>query len=118
VPNVRLPHEPDGMKSNWQSYCVRLPERCDQRTVMARMLDAGVATRRGIMCAHREPAYPPGTWTCAPSTSACPCGTSSCTRLPQSEAAQDHCILLPLFQQMTDDEQQIVAATLKAAVAP
>ena len=25
--------------------------------VMQAMLDAGVSTRRGIMCSHREPAY-------------------------------------------------------------
>jgi perosamine synthetase len=31
--------------------------------------------------------------------------------LPQSETAQDRCILLPLYPQMTNDEQhQVVAA--------
>jgi dTDP-4-amino-4,6-dideoxygalactose transaminase len=56
---VGLPDEPAWARSNWQSYCVRLPEGCDQRTVMQSLLDAGIATRRGVMCAHREPAYPP-----------------------------------------------------------
>ena len=51
------PLEPDWARSNWQSYCVRLPARCDQRAVMQAMLDAGVSTRRGIMCSHREEAY-------------------------------------------------------------
>ncbi len=50
--------EPKWAPSNWQSYCVRLPDELDQRHVMQAMLDLGVATRRGVMCAHREPAYP------------------------------------------------------------
>jgi perosamine synthetase len=57
VPGLGLPCEPDWARSNWQSYCVRLPESNDQRRVMQHMLDAGVATRRGIMCSHREAAY-------------------------------------------------------------
>jgi len=92
-----LPVEPECARSNWQSYCVRLPERADQRGVMQSMLDAGISTRRGIMCSHREPAYrdfPP---------------TSS---LRHSERAQDHCLLLPLFPGMTRDEQEQVASTL------
>ncbi len=48
---------PTGRDSNWQSYCVRLSAELDQRTVMQHMLDEGIATRRGIMCAHLEPAY-------------------------------------------------------------
>jgi perosamine synthetase len=52
-----LPREPEWAHSNWQSYCVRLPDRVDQKAVMQKMLDRGVATRRGIMCSHREPCY-------------------------------------------------------------
>ena len=65
IPGLTLPHEPDWARSNWQSYCVRLPESVDQKGVMQHMLDAGIATRRGIMCSHREGAYPADTWTCA-----------------------------------------------------
>ena len=49
--------EPAWARSNWQSYCVRLDGDLDQRAVMQHMLDRGIATRRGIMCAHLEPAY-------------------------------------------------------------
>ena len=45
--------EPKWACSNWQSFCVRLPTAYDQRQVMQMMLDAGIAVRRGIMCAHR-----------------------------------------------------------------
>ena len=77
---------------------MRLPEHVDQRAVMQRMLDHGIATRRGIMCAHREPAYAEADLRFA---------------LPESERAQDECILLPLFPQMTEDEQAHVADVLK-----
>lgn len=57
VPHVKAPEEPSWARSNWQSYCVRLPRGSDQRRVMQVMLDKGVATRRGIMCIHREESY-------------------------------------------------------------
>jgi perosamine synthetase len=100
VPGLVLPAEPEWAQSNWQSFCVRLPEHCDQRLVMQQMLEAGVATRRGIMCSHREPVYQEG---------------SSTRRLPHSEAAQDHCAILPLYPQMTREEQERVADALKRA---
>ncbi len=66
IPGLILPTEPEWARSNWQSYCVRLPENTDQRQVMQAMLDEGIATRRGIMCAHLEPAYSAaGSWRCA-----------------------------------------------------
>jgi dTDP-4-amino-4,6-dideoxygalactose transaminase len=101
APAIGLPEEPDYARSNWQSYCVRLPEGRDQRTVMQAMLDAGVATRRGVMCAHREEAY---------------AAAERRFPLPCSEAAQDRCVILPLFPQMAEAEVDSVAAALAAAV--
>ncbi len=102
LPEVRPPAEPYWARSNWQSYCVRLPERADQRTVMQRLQDRGIATRRGIMCIHLEGAYadlPPR------------------FPLPASEEAQKGCILLPLFPQMTAETQAEVVAGLRWALA-
>ena len=108
VPGLKLPTEPEWAKSNWQSYCVRLPNDCDQVQVMQAMLDAGVSTRRGIMCAHREPAYSQEKWTCGIEREACDCKEGSCDRLFESETAQDLSILLPLFHQMTEIDQDYV----------
>ncbi|WP_193195813.1 DegT/DnrJ/EryC1/StrS family aminotransferase [Nostoc sp. MG11] len=113
IPGLKLPTEPDWVKSNWQSYCVRLPEKCDQRQVMQVMLDAGVATRRGIMCAHREPAYQIEAWLCG--SRECQCEKATCDRLSESEQAQDCTVLLPLFHQMTQHEQDYVVKVLKMA---
>lgn len=94
VRGLKLPTEPDWARSNWQGYCVRLSEQCgDQKQVMQVMLDAGISTRRGIMCAHREQAYQLEAWSCGSD------------RLTESEQATDRAIILPLFHQMTEQEQ-------------
>jgi len=115
VPGLELPAEPTWARSNWQSFCVRLPESCDQRQVMQALLDVGIATRRGIMCAHREPAYVREPWSCSEGPGPCGCAPGSCRRLRQSEVAQDRAILLPLYHQMSVTDQERVAAALRAA---
>ena len=84
--------------SNWQSVAVRLQEGWDQTQVMQQLLDRGISARRGIMNAHREDAYPPGTWRGAVLTA--------------SEMAQDRYILLPLFHEMSESDQQRVIHAL------
>jgi perosamine synthetase len=100
IPGLALPEEPPWARSNWQSYCVRLPEKCDQHQVMQIMLEQGVATRRGVMCAHREGAY---------------ADVLHHGALQESEEAQDHCIILPLYHQMSEDDQAYVVKVLKEA---
>ncbi len=99
IAGLRLPAEPDWARSNWQSYCVRLPDHLDQRKVMQNLLDRGISTRRGIMCSHRESPY-----------------SNSKPRqgLPHSELAQDRSILLPIYAQMSEGDQLRVADELKA----
>lgn len=101
IPGLQPPVEPSWAKSNWQSFCVRLPDSTSQRDVMQYMLDHGVATRRGIMCAHREKSY---------------LDLPLPFPLPESEAAQDRCIIIPLYTQMTESEQAKVIETLTAAI--
>ncbi len=117
IPQLTLPCEPPWARTNWQSFCVRLDERLDQKAVMQRLLDAGIATRRGVMCAHREAAYPLDAWTCRPAGRDCDCPAGSCRRLAESERAQDHGLILPLFHQMTETDQDRVVAALRAACA-
>lgn len=103
VPGLGLPHEPAWARSNWQSYAVRLPAEVDQRAVMQAMLDAGISTRRGIMCSHREPAYR---------------DHPLARPLPHSEQAQDVGVLLPLYSGMSAEDQLRVALALSSACAP
>jgi dTDP-4-amino-4,6-dideoxygalactose transaminase len=98
-----VPVEPAGVRTNWQSYAVRVPA-ARRDTVMQRLLDERIATRRGVMNAHRERAYPEGTWRAAGS-------------LARSEEAQATTVVLPLFHQLTETEQDRVIEALSRAVA-
>jgi dTDP-4-amino-4,6-dideoxygalactose transaminase len=107
IPGVIAPAEPEFARSNWQSYCVRLPDWADQHTVMQSMLDSGIATRRGIMNAHLEPAYSAEPWRLAAGAG-----------LSESERAQRQCVILPLHHQLTLQEQDRTVAALAQSVAP
>ena len=80
---------------------MRLPDWVNQRRVMQCMLDKGVASRRGIMCIHREIAYDR-------------IGTQDGLR--RSEEAQDRCLILPMFAQMSDEQAVQVIDVLKGAI--
>ncbi len=101
VPGLSLLREPPWARSNWQSFAVRLPAGCRQKDVMQFMLDRGVATRRGVSCAHMEEGY---------------------AKLPRrhslvhSEQARNNCIILPLYPQMAEQDQERVAHALATAI--
>ena len=80
IPGVVVPLESAWARTNWRSYAVRLDT--DLRAVMQRLLNDGIATRRGVMNAHVEAAYPEGTWRNAGS-------------LAESERAQRDTLVLP-----------------------
>jgi perosamine synthetase len=68
---------------------------------MQKLLDQGIATRRGIMCSHRELPYSDG---------------EHRHDLRCSELAQDQSILLPIYAQMTAKDLELVASALRAEV--
>ena len=98
APQLKLYDLKDTIRPNWQSYPVRLRDsvKLSQIEVMQKLLDRGIATRRGIMNAHQEPAY---------------YGVNYF--LPQSELSRDRVILLPLYAGMVKDEQNIIADVLR-----
>lgn len=87
--NIRLPFEPEECRTNFQSFPIFLNKNSgiERDELMQLLLDVGIATRRGIMTAHREKAY---------------LGRCGTIRLPESESASDHSFLLPLFVPMAD----------------
>jgi dTDP-4-amino-4,6-dideoxygalactose transaminase len=103
IDGVVVPREPQWARSNWQSYAVRIGAWIDQRTLMQRMLDEGIATRRGVMNVHRELAYPDGTWRAG-------------SGLSRSEEAQDTTVILPLFHQLTEEDQDRVVDTISSVI--
>jgi dTDP-4-amino-4,6-dideoxygalactose transaminase len=102
IDGLHLPYEPEWARSNWQSYCVRLPEHSNQRHVMQYLKDHGVASKTGVMCAHLEPA----------------CQNIEIRHtLERSVEAQNQHILIPLYVQMTEEDQLRVAQRLNVACA-
>ena len=67
---------------------------------MQALLDAGISTRRGVMCSHREPAY---------------AHIVQSRPLLRSINAQDGCVLLPLHASMTSADVLSVAHALGEA---
>jgi len=98
-PWLDLPQEPSWARSNWQSFWITLTKECPQGQVgvMQALLDRGIRTVRGVMCAHREPAYQ---------------GMPLRYPLPVSEGLRDRSIILPLYPGMTDGEQERVISSL------
>jgi perosamine synthetase len=103
-PWLRTPHVPDYAQPNYQSYAVRLTDDAPLRrnALLQLLLDRGIAGRRGIMLAHREPAYT----------------DNGRVTLPISEQASDRSLLLPLYPQITQAQQEQVVAALFEAVEP
>lgn len=105
ISGLSIPTEPRWARSNWQSFCVRLPDEIDQRAVMQALLDQGISTRRGVMNIHLEGAY------------ADQSSHRAATDLTRSVSAQQQTIILPLYAQMTEIDIVRVVETLRQALA-
>jgi dTDP-4-amino-4,6-dideoxygalactose transaminase len=115
---IELPGEPNWGRTNWQSFIVMLPSQSMRDRVMATLQAAGIATRPGVMTAHREPAYRQAPWRCIDGPGdRCGCAPGRCARLAASEARRDRGLILPLFDAMTEADIVRVADALIDAVA-
>jgi dTDP-4-amino-4,6-dideoxygalactose transaminase len=101
VSGLTPPMEPAGRRHTYQSYCLRLNTDKPRAQIMSELAAQGIATRRGVMAIHQEPFYR----TLFPDL-----------RLPETEAATANTLLLPLYADMTDDEQQQVIDALIESV--
>lgn len=103
IPFIRLPQEPEGYFTNWQSFSIYLKPECpvERTDLMQMLLDRGIATRRGVMTSHRESAY---------------AQVRHEIHLPISEDAADRSIIIPLFVPMTDEEIQTVIAEFRSCL--
>lgn len=95
ITGIRLPLEPDGYFTNYQSFSIYLKPECPvkRNDLMQTLLDLGISSRRGVMTSHRETAYKTE---CA--------GLS----LPATEDACDNSIIIPLYVPMTSEEVKTV----------
>jgi perosamine synthetase len=105
VAGLHLPADPPHGTTNYQSYCVRLDDDLPvaRDAVMQELLDQGIATRRGIMAAHLEPA----------------CAGLATGALPVTERLTRRSLILPLFHGMGDaDVEHVAAALTRTVMAP
>jgi perosamine synthetase len=102
VDGVQLPFSSADTPHTYQSYMIQLaPGRVSRDDLMRQLLTVGVATRRGVMAIHLEPYY-----------------RERCAelRLPVTECATRHTVLLPIYASMTDTEQDYVIEHLLRAL--
>jgi perosamine synthetase len=100
------PYEPDHAERTWQSYAVKLRRGVPvtRTELQRRLLRDGIATRRGVTAIHAERAY-----------------SDRGFLLPHTDACARDALLLPLFPDLSDEQQDYVierlATHLSAAVA-
>jgi dTDP-4-amino-4,6-dideoxygalactose transaminase len=101
MPGLRCVADPPYGEGNYQSFWVELsdafPVTRDQ--LLALLAERDVSARRGIMAAHRQPAYAKH-----------PHGP-----LPVTEWLTDRTLILPLFHQMTDAQLSRVIDAVRAS---
>jgi dTDP-4-amino-4,6-dideoxygalactose transaminase len=103
IPGLLTAGDPPHGETNYQSFWVLLPEESAVgRDELLRLLaDAGISARRGIMAAHLEPAY----------------ADARQPSLPVTERLTARSLILPLFHQMTEPQQDQVVSVVTSALA-
>jgi perosamine synthetase len=101
VPGLRTVTDPPYGTTNYQSFWLLLPDDfpVSRDELLQQLAEAGVSARRGIMAAHLEPAY---------------AGIAH-RPLPVSERMTTRTLILPLFHELTEDEQDRIVAEIVAA---
>lgn len=101
IPGLATIRDPDYGTTNYQGFWVVLSAEFPvcRNEVLRMLADAGVSARRGVMAAHLEPAY----------------ASRPCPPLPVTERLTANSLILPLFHQMTEAEQDLVVSVIRAA---
>jgi dTDP-4-amino-4,6-dideoxygalactose transaminase len=100
MPALHAPYDPPDRERTWQSYAVRVDadSPISRNALMERLLGDGIATRRGVMAIHHEDAY----------------AEHGPFDLPQTDAAAADVLMLPLYPDLTDREQDLIIERLAA----
>ncbi|MFD5085536.1 DegT/DnrJ/EryC1/StrS family aminotransferase [Kitasatospora sp. NPDC058406] len=98
---LRLVDDPPHGTTNYQSCWVLPPDGApDRAELLARLAEAGVSARRGIMAAHLEAPYE---------------GTAR-VPLPATELLTRRSLILPLYHALTEEQQDRVVGALRTAL--
>jgi perosamine synthetase len=101
IPYVDPPYDPPYATRTWQSYCVRLAPNAPigRMELMRSLMADGIATRRGVMAIHEEAAY-----------------RGPHADLRHTEGAAREALMLPLFPDLTEAQQDYVIERLASYV--
>ncbi len=101
IPGLTTITDPDYGRTNFQSFWILLPEDfpVSRDGLLGLLANAGIAARRGIMAAHAEPAY----------------AGQAHPPLPVTDRLSSSSVILPLFHEMTEAEQDLVVAVVRTA---
>jgi len=101
IPGLTTARDPAHGTTNYQSFWVLLPADfpAGRDDLLRTLADEGVSARRGIMAAHAEPAY----------------AGHSRAPLPVTERLCSSSLILPLFHELTESEQQHIVSVIRAA---
>jgi dTDP-4-amino-4,6-dideoxygalactose transaminase len=102
IDGLQLPADPSYGTTNFQSYAVVLREGfpASRNHLMEMMLERAISTRRGVMAAHREPAF----------------AGHPHADLPVTEILTDTSIILPMYHEMSSsDLDRVVRCMADAA---
>ncbi|WP_436773393.1 DegT/DnrJ/EryC1/StrS family aminotransferase [Yinghuangia sp. YIM S09857] len=101
VPGLRLVEDPAYGTTNYQACWALLPEDfpVGRDALLGKLSAEGISARRGIMAAHLEPAY----------------ADTPHVPLPATERLTRDSLILPLFHDLTEAQQDRVVAVLYAA---
>jgi dTDP-4-amino-4,6-dideoxygalactose transaminase len=102
VDGITFVVDPPDCRSNFQSFWVLLDDdvAIERNDVLRHLLADGISARRGIMASHLEPAY----------------AEHQHVPLPVTERVTARSLLLPLFHELTEDEQDRVTSSLVTAI--
>lgn len=99
VRGLTRPIVPDGLRSAWQGYVVRLDDDVDRGALQARLRGQEIETLIGTYAVSAQPHYAgPG------------------RPLPSARRAQEHCLSLPMHTRLADEDVDTVAAALREAL--
>jgi perosamine synthetase len=102
IPGLTMATDPAWGTTNYQSFWVCLPDDlpANRNDVLAALAAEGVSARRGIMAAHLEPAY----------------AAHAHRPLPETERLTSRSLILPVFHDLTEAEQEHVVVAFRRAI--
>jgi len=102
ISGLLMADDPPYGATNYQSFWILLPEESAVgRDELLRLLaEAGISARRGIMAAHLEPAY----------------SDTGPSLLPITERLTGRSLILPLFHEITQEQQEHVASVVTSVL--